>query len=140
VKKTGRPWYRKGNDAWYVWHAGKQVLLAKGRGAKADAFAKFADLLNAPADPQPMARISVAELVSRYEAAARVKQETLTSYRAVLKPFVEAFGDRWVGVGCRDRMGRAAEVVADHPPVRADGGRVGVPVGRAGEADPGQPA
>jgi hypothetical protein len=48
MHKTGRRWYRKGNDAWYVWHAGKQVLLAKERANKAEAFARFAELL---ADP-----------------------------------------------------------------------------------------
>jgi integrase len=94
TKKTGRPWYRKGRDSWFVWHAGRQVFLAKGRGAKAEAYAKFAELLDGPKDPEPAARIGVAELIHRYEAAARVKPETLISYRSALRPFVREFGGR----------------------------------------------
>ena len=43
-----------------------------------------------------MARLTIAELVAAFEkvAAERVKPETLTAYRCVLKPFVAVFGTR----------------------------------------------
>lgn len=96
MHKTGRPWYRKGNDSWYVWHEGRQVQLARGRANKAEAYSRFAELLTGPG-PQPReARFTVADLVSEFErsAAGRVKPGTLTAYRCVLKPFVTAFGER----------------------------------------------
>jgi integrase len=94
MRKTGRPWFRKGTDSWYVWHDGRQVFLARGRANKADAYARFAALLTAPEAAAPAARITVAELVAGYEAAAerRVKASTLQAYRAVLRPFAETFG------------------------------------------------
>jgi hypothetical protein len=48
MQKAGRPWYRKGKDAWYVWHDGRQVHLARGKENKAEVFARFAELLAGP--------------------------------------------------------------------------------------------
>ncbi|MBX9578890.1 MAG: site-specific integrase [Gemmataceae bacterium] len=96
MRKTGRPWYRKGNDSWYVWHAGRQVQLAKGRGSKAEAFARFAELLTSPV-PQPEAmRYTVADLVREFlaDAGGRVKRSTFVAYRSTVKPFVATFGTR----------------------------------------------
>lgn len=95
MHKTGRPWYRRGTDSWYVWHEGRQVQLAKGKKNKSEAFARFAELLSVP-PPQPSeSRFTVADLVNRFEqsAAERVKSGTLTAYRCILKPFAAAFGN-----------------------------------------------
>ena len=48
TSKTGRPWYRKGRDSWHVWHEGRLVFLAKGRANRAEAFARFAELIAGP--------------------------------------------------------------------------------------------
>lgn len=96
MQKTGSPWFRKGKDAWYVWHAGRQVFLAKGKANKAEAFARFSELLTGPVTQPAEARFSVADMVSEFErsAADRVTRGTQTAYRCVLKPFVAAFGSR----------------------------------------------
>jgi integrase len=96
MAKTGSPWYRKGKDSWYVWHAGRQVFLAKGKGNKAEAFARFSALLNDPDGELKEARFTVADVVKEFEksAAERVTPGTLTAYRCILKPFTTAFGSR----------------------------------------------
>jgi integrase len=99
MHKTGRPWYRKGNDAWYVWHAGRQVFLAKGRASKAEAFSRFAEILAGPTTQPQEPQLTVAELGKEFEqsAAERVKPGTLTAYRCILKQFAEQFGSRFPG-------------------------------------------
>src|SRR3954471_10454922 len=95
MAKTGSPWYRKGKDSWYVWHEGKQVFLARGKSNKAEAFARFSELLNDPTAQPKKARFTVADMVQDFEksAAERVTPGTLTAYRCILKPFTAAFGN-----------------------------------------------
>jgi integrase len=45
MRTSSKPWYRKQNDAWYVEHNGKQVMLAKGKANKADARRKWLELM-----------------------------------------------------------------------------------------------
>ena len=94
MAKIGRPWYRKGTDSWYVWHENKQLLLAKGRRNKAEAYARFAELLNSPTPTAPETLYAVSDLLREFEenAAARVQPPTLIAYRCVLKPFRDEFG------------------------------------------------
>ena len=96
MQKTGRPWYRKGKDAWYVWNAGRQILLAKGKDNKAEAFARFAELLVEPSQEPKGPQFTVADLVDAFEesTAERVTPGTLASYRCILKPFKAVFGNR----------------------------------------------
>jgi integrase len=96
MQKTGSPWYRKGKDAWYVWNEGRQVFLARGKGNKAEAFARFAALLGNPTPESKSGQFSVYDLVDEFEklTAERVTSGTLTAYRCILKPFKSAFGDR----------------------------------------------
>ena len=98
MTKTGKPWFRKTHNGWYVWHLGKQVLLAKGKENKPEAFAQFAALLGAKSADPPPAQIpvtpTVARLVELYlsDVRGRIGDNTLVSYDCVLKPFVAKFG------------------------------------------------
>jgi integrase len=99
MKKTGTPWYRSSHDAWYVWHEGRQVPLAKGKEGKAEAYARFAELLGAAprASPLPSTQ-SVRELVAAFLDAANrtVKPTTREAYRCVLQDFLRQFGEQEV--------------------------------------------
>jgi integrase len=107
--KTGRPWFRKQTDSWYVWHRGRQVPLAKGRANKAAAYARFAELLReGPADSPPL---TVGALVAAYKEhlKGQIKPTTLTSYAAVLAPLVKELGERLAGgLGAADLEAWAA--------------------------------
>lgn len=105
-KKTGQPWYRKGTDSWYVWHSGRQVRLATGRANKAEAYARFAELLDAPVTEEARPPLTVTGLIAAYRAHVRqrVKASTYTSYDVILKQLVEAFGDRVVGAVSADDL------------------------------------
>ena len=94
MKKTGMPWFRSSHNAWYVWHQGRQVPLAKGRDNKAEAMAQFAALLGAgPTEPAPQT-LTVAALVAAYQEdiRSRIKPSTFVSYDCILKPFAATFG------------------------------------------------
>jgi integrase len=95
-KKTGTPWYRKGTDSWYVWHENRQIRLARGRANKAEAHARFADLLGAPPADRSRPVLALAATVEAYRAYCRprVKASTFKSYECILAPFVAAFGTR----------------------------------------------
>ena len=99
MRKTGTPWYRSTHDAWYVWHEGRQVALARGKEKKAEAFAQFAALLGAPREtapaPAPAPTLTASRLISSYldDVWGRIKAGTWTAYDCVLKPFVVRFGD-----------------------------------------------
>lgn len=96
MQKTGRPWYRRQNDSWYVQVDGKQVQLAKGKENKAAAYFRFAELLEAgvPSAPRPAA--TVGELVEAYKAHLknRIKPTTFASYLSVLNPWLRAFSEQ----------------------------------------------
>jgi integrase len=96
MQKTGTPWFRKGTNSWYVWHEGRQVPLAKGRENKAEAYARFAELLSSPLPKPDVPSLTVAGLVGEYEQAieVRVQDSTLKSYRCVLARFTKEFGTR----------------------------------------------
>jgi integrase len=96
MRKTGTPWYRSTHDAWYVWHEGRQVPLAKGKENTAEAFARFAEVLGAPprqAAPPPSPTAD--QLVTAYldDLRGRVKATTLTAYECVLKSFLKRLAD-----------------------------------------------
>jgi integrase len=99
MHKTGRPWYRRAKDSWYVWHEGQQVFLAKGKENKAAAFARFAEILGAEPVHASPAVATVGELVERYKVHLkdRIKPTTLASYDSVLKPLVDELGNRPAG-------------------------------------------
>src|SRR3954452_24994316 len=82
MHKTGRPWYRRGKDSWYVWHAGQQVFLAKGKKNKAEAFARFAEILDAEPGHGSGAATTIGELVDGYmvQLKVRIKRTTMASY------------------------------------------------------------
>jgi integrase len=96
MNKTGSPWYRKSRDSWHVWHEGRQIFLAKGKDNKAEAFARFAELLTGPRPEPEQVRFTVADLVSEFEklTAERVSRGTVAAYRCILKSFTSAFGNR----------------------------------------------
>jgi hypothetical protein len=96
MQKTGRPWYRRGKDSWYVWHEGQQVFLAKGKKNKAEAFTRFAEILKTEPGHGLSAVTKVSELVEGYKSHLkdRIKPTTLASYEAVLKPLVGELGKR----------------------------------------------
>src|SRR5947209_5963120 len=88
MRKTGCPWYRQGTDSWYVWLGGRQVFLAKGRANKAQAHARFAELLRGELTEPSRPAFTVRELIEAFQAhrKERIKPATLASYTAVLKP------------------------------------------------------
>jgi hypothetical protein len=96
MRKTGRPWYRKQRDAWYVQIDGQQIILAKGHENKAEAYARYAALLGAGpvATPQP-AGVTLCELVEAFKAhcKGRLKPATLASYSSVLSPLTRQLAD-----------------------------------------------
>lgn len=97
MKKTGTPWYRSSHDAWYVWHGGRQVALAKGKENKGEAFARFAELLGAVTQPpqppkSPTMRVVVAAFLSSVRAT--IKPTTLSSYDCILRAFLKRFGEQ----------------------------------------------
>src|SRR4051812_23204926 len=96
MRKTGCPWYRKGNDSWYVWHEGRQVLLAKGRENKASAYRKFAELLGAEPGGSTEVAWTVERLIKAFEEhlIPRIKATTLASYRVVLRSCETCLGKR----------------------------------------------
>lgn len=93
--KTGSPWYRRATDSWYVWHSGRQVRLAEGKKNKAEAYARFAELIgDSPPTPQPN-EPSIRDLVEAYRAYAvdRIKPSTYKAYNCVLGPFLAELGE-----------------------------------------------
>jgi len=97
--KTGRPWYRKSTNSWYVWHSGRQMRLAEGKKNKAEAYARFAEILGSPPASSVVQVTTVAMLVKAYRTylVGRIKESTAKSYNCVLEPFVERFGTRPAG-------------------------------------------
>jgi integrase len=96
MRKTGCPWYRQGTDSWYVWHEGRQVLLAKGRESKAEAYARFAALLGAAPATEPRPALTIQGLVEAFKTHRkdRIKPATLKSYAAVLDPLKKQMAER----------------------------------------------
>jgi hypothetical protein len=96
MPKTGRPWYRRQTDSWYVWLNGKQVMLATGRKNKAAAHARFAELLGEPPAGTGRAAPTVGELVEAYKSHVkdRIKATTLVSYAVVLASLKHHLGPR----------------------------------------------
>ena len=96
--KTGRPWYRKQNGAWYVCFRGKQVLLAKGRAAKAEAHRAFAALLDGPPAEDPGGTVAtvatLADVVNAYFAdlAGRCAASSVVTIKSFLNPLVSTRG------------------------------------------------
>jgi hypothetical protein len=87
MHKTGRPWYRRGNDSWYVWFNGKQEMLARGGTNKAAACIRFAELIGAesPPAPPPRAILTVSGLVEAYKTHLkdRIKPTTRGEQRLI---------------------------------------------------------
>jgi integrase len=44
MPRPAKPWYRASADAWYVTHGGRQVMLARGKAARAEAVRAFHEL------------------------------------------------------------------------------------------------
>ncbi|MEZ5944369.1 MAG: tyrosine-type recombinase/integrase [Planctomycetaceae bacterium] len=66
MSRPNKPWFRKSNKTWYVWHDGRQVNLGKDKKA---AHQKFYELMALPeAAPRPVVTktISVAEVVDYF--------------------------------------------------------------------------
>ena len=97
MKKSGSPWYRSSHDAWYVWHGGRQVALAKGKENKGEAFARFAELLGAVIrPPQPPKSPTIRVVVTAFLSSVRatIKPTTLSSYDCILQAFLKRFGEQ----------------------------------------------
>ena len=97
MKKTGMPWYRSSHDAWYVWHGGRQIPLAKGKENKGEAFARFAEVLGAATrPPQPPKSLSTRAVVTAFLSSVRatIKPTTLSAYDCILQAFLKRFGEQ----------------------------------------------
>jgi integrase len=93
VAKQARPWYRKSVNGWYICLNGKQVLLAKGKANKAEAYRKYADLVGEAPKPDSL---TVGELVEGYLSyiQQRIRPKTLEVYTLFLRSFGETYGDQ----------------------------------------------
>lgn len=97
--KTGRPWYRKDREAWYVQHKGKQVKLAEGKANKAEAFAVFARLLT-ETDAEPAGEVfTVGQAIDDYRAWVqdRVAASTAKTYGYWGEKIKSSFGESPAG-------------------------------------------
>ena len=91
------PWYRSSHDAWYVWHGGRQIPLAKGKENKGEAFARFAEVLGAATrPPQPPKSLSTRAVVTAFLSSVRatIKPTTLSAYDCILQAFLKRFGEQ----------------------------------------------
>jgi integrase len=86
-------WYES-RKAWYVEIGGKQILLAKGKGGKAEAFAAFHRLMAEGASPARRAELSVQLLCDLFLgwSESRVAPATHEGYVRRLQSFVEMYG------------------------------------------------
>ena len=65
MSRPNKPWFRKSNKRWYIWHNGKQVNLGPD---KSEAFKQFHELM-AQAEPRELVRtnkLSLPELVDHF--------------------------------------------------------------------------
>lgn len=101
--RTPRPWYRAAKDVWVVELDGRQVWLARGKGARREADAALRRLQverdRGRGRLPPTGGVTVGELVASYRADLRRRVEAgeLSSYRAAdvqrrLAGLVEALG------------------------------------------------
>lgn len=86
-------WYES-RKAWYVEIGGKQILLAKGKAGKREAFEKFHRMMAEGASPARRADLSVQVLCDLFLAWSdgRVEPATLEGYVRRLQSFVEMYG------------------------------------------------
>lgn len=66
--RPASPWYRKDRQAWYVWHNGKRVRLAR---TKAEAHRVWAGLLATDTEPSPAVCDAVASYAAPCDFATR---------------------------------------------------------------------
>lgn len=100
MRTSGQPWFRKASNAWYVCHQGKQVRLALGKANKAEAHARFAELLGHPTTPNPAVPLAppltLSDLIQAFRThiEPRVKSSTLETYQWVLEHLLAWGGSR----------------------------------------------
>ena len=93
MARDGKPWYRKGKGAWYVWHGGRQHRLG---GDKKEAFRCWHEMVaNGGPLPASAAR-TVREVLTSYldQARCHLRGSTLERYADQCRAFTVAFGSR----------------------------------------------
>ena len=88
------PHFYESRKAWYVEINGKQILLAKGKGAKAEAHAVFHRLMADGAVPSKRNELSVEHLIDLFLdwCQSRVASETWVGYQRKLQSFILMYG------------------------------------------------
>ena len=89
MARAAKPWYRVGVGAWYVWHGGKQIPLARGprEATEAEAWKEFHRLLarEGKARPSNLTVLDAAELFLDYSQETHA-DGTYRAYRGALAP------------------------------------------------------
>jgi integrase len=94
MARTPQPRFYESRKAWYATIAGKQYLLAKGKGGKAEAFTAFHRLMAEGACPAKRTELSVQLLLDLFVKASRDKVEPITheGYVRRLQSFIDVYG------------------------------------------------
>jgi integrase len=97
--RRAKPWYRKANDSWYVYAAGKQVLLCRGRANRKLAEQKFHEMMALAAAPEAGADNTVAVICETFlqHKERTVSPKTFANYRRTLQSFVDLHGGLTAG-------------------------------------------
>jgi integrase len=93
MARPNKPWYRKDRDVWVVRIKGKQVVLAKGKGKKAEALKAFYGLMLGNTVCERATVKAVADLCLSHLRNIDAPYEIQTTYRRFLSKLVADMGD-----------------------------------------------
>lgn len=93
MREAKEPWYRKGNDSWYVEVGGRQVRLAKGKANRAEAVKQFHLLMTgvAPAKPSALTAAQVCDLYLQFSKGEH-EPDTFAWHERYLQKFCDRCG------------------------------------------------